>query len=46
MSVLPLCQWNQEECIGFPGIGVTEGCKPPYGGWELNLGPLKSSQCT
>lgn len=25
----------------IPWIRVTEGCKPPYGGWELNLGLLE-----
>lgn len=33
-------QW-QEEAAGALGIGVTDGCEPPHGCWELNLGPLE-----
>lgn len=34
-----------EEGIKFPGAAVTDGCEP-CGFWKLNLGPLKSSQCS
>ena len=30
--------WMPEEGIGFSITKVTDGCEPPYGCWELNLG--------
>ena len=33
------CFWKPEEGIGSPGAGVTNGCEPPCGCWESNLGP-------
>lgn len=37
MNVLPACM-NLHQCmpVGFPGTGVTDGCHPPRGCWELN----------
>ena len=29
---------------GIPDTGVRDGCEPPCGFWELNLGPLKEQQ--
>ena len=29
------------EGIRAPGTGVTDSCELPYGGWELNRGPLE-----
>ena len=33
------------ECSGS-GTEVADGCEMCSGTWELNLGPLKSSQCS
>jgi hypothetical protein len=33
------CLWRPEEGIGSRGTGVTESCKLPCGGWELNPNP-------
>jgi hypothetical protein len=51
MDVLPACMsvhhlhacylQRPEEDIGFPGLGVTDGCEPPCGYWEPNLGSLE-----
>jgi hypothetical protein len=51
MGVLPACMslhhecgwsaWGSEESIRSPGPGVTYGCEPPCGCWELYLGPLE-----
>jgi hypothetical protein len=30
-----------EEGSETPGTGVTGGCEPPWGCWELNTGPLE-----
>lgn len=30
--------WSVRECFGSLGDGVREGCGPPCGCWELNLG--------
>lgn len=30
---------RREEGIRVPEIGVTDGCQPPHGSWESNLGP-------
>lgn len=30
----------QPRGINFPGAGLTEGYKPPWGHWEPNPGPL------
>ena len=38
------CLWRPEEGIRSPGTGVTDGCEPPYGYWESNLGPLEEQQ--
>ena len=34
MSALAACQKR----VPNP---ITDGCEPPFGGWELNLGPLE-----
>ena len=34
-------QWSLEEDSGYPETEVTDGCKPPCGCWELNLGNLE-----
>lgn len=31
---------GQKKGIGFPGVGVTDGCEPQGGCWEPNLGIL------
>jgi hypothetical protein len=31
----------QGKGIGSSGTGVTDGCEPPCGSWELNLGALE-----
>lgn len=33
------CVWNSEGGVGSPGTGVSGGCQPPCGDWELNAGP-------
>jgi hypothetical protein len=33
-----------EEGIKYPGTGFTDGCEPPRGCWELNLGLLEDQQ--
>jgi len=33
--------WKPEEGVKFLGAGVTDGCKPPHGCWELNPCPLE-----
>jgi hypothetical protein len=35
------CLWGLEEGVGSHGTGVTGGCEPPCGCWELDLGPLQ-----
>jgi hypothetical protein len=32
---------RRPEGIKSLGVGVTDGCEPPCGSWELNQGPLK-----
>jgi hypothetical protein len=32
---------SQKKVIQLPRPGVTEGCNPPCGSWELNPGPLE-----
>jgi hypothetical protein len=27
--------------VGFPGVGITDGCDLPRECWELNAGPLE-----
>jgi len=47
MHVHPVCAWclrRSEEGIRSPGTGDKEGCEPPCGFWELNLGPLQEQQ--
>lgn len=29
------------EGVRFPGSGGTDGCEPPWGGWESNSAPLE-----
>ena len=49
VGVLLLCIYVHHTCTvptdseegGFPGTGVTHGCKPLCGCWELNLGILQ-----
>lgn len=39
-----MCAWytrRPEDGIACPGIGVTDGCKPPCGFWESNPGHLQ-----
>lgn len=33
------CPQRSEEVIRFPGKGVKDGCTPPCGCWESNMGP-------
>jgi hypothetical protein len=35
-----VCLKRSEEDRRAPGTGVTDGCEPPCGCWELNSGPL------
>ena len=28
-------------CQKRASVNITDGCEPPYGCWELNLGPLE-----
>jgi hypothetical protein len=46
VGVLPVCaaHGSQKKSVGSPGTGVTDGCKPPCGFWELNVGPLQEQQ--
>lgn len=30
--------------VWSPATGVTDGCEPPYGSWESNLGPQQEQQ--
>ena len=39
--VCVLCLRRSEGGIGFRRIGIIDGCEPPCGCWELNLGPLQ-----
>lgn len=39
-----LCLQQSEGGIGSPGSGVRGGCEPPWGCWELNLGPREKYQ--
>ena len=32
---------RSEESVRSSGTGATDSCEPPYGCWELNLGPLE-----
>lgn len=36
-----LCPWQPEESMRSPGTGVTGGCEPSFGCFELNPGPLE-----
>ena len=38
------CSWRPEEGVGSPETGVTGGCEPLCGCWELNPGPLQEQQ--
>lgn len=38
------CPWGSEGGIRAPGTGVTDGCEPPRGCWELDLGWLGEQQ--
>jgi hypothetical protein len=41
MHVCTMCMCGSyDEGVRFPGTVVTEGCKPLWGCWESNLGPL------
>ena len=40
-SVCMLCPQRLEEGFESSEIGVTDGCKPSGGFWELNWGPPK-----
>jgi hypothetical protein len=33
--------WEADKHMGSSGAGVNDGCEPPCGCWELNLGPLE-----
>ena len=35
------CLERSEEGVRAHETGVTDGCEPPCGYWELNRGPLK-----
>ena len=42
MYVCHVCAWcsqRPEEGVRSPTTAVTDGCEPPCGYWELNLGP-------
>jgi hypothetical protein len=44
ICLCPMCvqwPWRPEAPVRSPGTGVTNGCKPPCGGWELNPGPVE-----
>lgn len=46
-SVHPLsiyCPQRPEEGAESSGTGVSNGCEPPCGPWELNPGPLEEQQ--
>lgn len=32
---------EKKECIGSPGIGITDGYEPPCECWEVDLGLLQ-----
>lgn len=36
-----LCPWRSEDGIESSGTGLTDGCDPPCGCWELNTDPLE-----
>ena len=38
------CLWKKEEAIKATRTGDTDGCEPPCGCWEMNLGPLQEPQ--
>jgi hypothetical protein len=38
------CLQRPKEAINFPGIGVTNGCEPPWRCWESN--PQSSGRAT
>lgn len=49
MSVNLMSVWvlrRPEEGIGSPKTGVTDSCEQSCGGWEQNLVPWNSSQCS
>ena len=37
---IPHALWRADKDVRIPETGVTDGCKPPWGCWELNPGPL------
>ena len=41
LGILPesMVVMKPQESIITPGTGITDSCKLPCGGWELNLGP-------
>jgi hypothetical protein len=44
MFIRHMCAWSlwwSEEGIRSPRTGVTGGCEPMYGCWELNPGPVQ-----
>jgi hypothetical protein len=43
---MPGSPTRSEDSIRFPGTGVTDGCGPECGYWELNPGPLESMLLT
>jgi hypothetical protein len=38
MGALSACLPAHQKWASDP---ITDGCEPPYGGWELNSGPLE-----
>jgi hypothetical protein len=38
------CPQRPEEDTRAPKSGITDGCEPPSGWWELNLGLLQELQ--
>ena len=38
-SVHYLCAWHPQKPEKTSGTGVTDGCQPPRGRWELDLDP-------
>ena len=55
MDILPACMYmchvhvvpmeaRDGGSVRSPGTGVIDGCEPPCGCWESNLGPLEEQQ--
>jgi len=42
--MLAWCMQRLQSDTELPGTGVTDGCEPPCGFWELNPSPLQEQQ--